>query len=386
MELNISAESRFLDWDYDYGYMWQDEFFWGGQFFPSYSDAQLRAMFAKAGKDMDIYVDAISKLLVNESLWDDGSEESSSRIEHALCSPVYDILALGAAYSSGWPVDYRDGLLEFCGESAYAENITLNSFPEIFACAARLLFPSLSCAEGESCSQRALELFETEGRWPAFEGREAEAWEELERFAALAYTVGNFSCWPLLRCDRRDEAPCPDAQRPGECWRACRGDWRGGWRAYGDLALAWLERSRDFCLWASKEDDPGGMLEFPHYVMLAKLGVYCMDDELVERCLEGMRMDGANPAHVVQVYPHFEDACEPPARKLGVVPFWEGRKLEDPDSCEPQDIDQLISLLKAVNMRIEVRGRLLTAYYKVEQAGRAAREERERAESQGRKV
>lgn len=37
-------------------------------------------------------------------------------------------------------------------------------------------------------------------------------------------------------------------------------------------------------------------------------------------------------------------------------------------------------------MRIEVRGRLLTAYYKVEQAGRAAREERERAESQGRKV
>ena len=73
MELNISAESRFLDWDYDYGYMWQDEFFWGGQFFPSYSDAQLRAMFAKAGKDMDIYVDAISKLLVNESLWDDGS-------------------------------------------------------------------------------------------------------------------------------------------------------------------------------------------------------------------------------------------------------------------------------------------------------------------------
>lgn len=128
MELNISAESRFLDWDYDYGYMWQDEFFWGGQFFPSYSDAQLRAMFAKAGKDMDIYVDAISKLLVNESLWDDGSEESSSRIEHALCSPVYDILALGAAYSSGWPVDYRDGLLEFCEESAYAENITLKFF------------------------------------------------------------------------------------------------------------------------------------------------------------------------------------------------------------------------------------------------------------------
>ena len=100
MELNISAESRFLDWDYDYGYMWQDEFFWGGQFFPSYSDAQLRAMFAKAGKDMDIYVDAISKLLVNESLWDDGSEESSSRIEHALCSPVYDILALGVGPST----------------------------------------------------------------------------------------------------------------------------------------------------------------------------------------------------------------------------------------------------------------------------------------------
>lgn len=97
-------------------------------------------------------------------------------------------------------------------------------------------------------------------------------------------------------------------------------------------------------------------------------------------------MDGANPAHVVQVYPHFEDVCEPLGRKLGVVPFWEGRKLEDPDSCEPRDIDQLISLLKAVNMRIEVRGRLLTAYYKVEQAGRAAREERERAESQGRKV
>ena len=81
-------------------------------------------------------------------------------------------------------------------------------------------------------------------------------------------------------------------------------------------------------------------------------------------------MDGANPAHVVQVYPHFEDVCEPLGRKLGVVPFWEGRKLEDPDSCEPRDIDQLISLLKAVNMRIEARGRLLIALHALHESKR----------------
>ena len=122
---------------------------------------------------------------------------------------------------------------------------------------------------------------------------------------------------------------------------------------YWDLSLEWLKKH-----WFGVDD--GCAISFEEYVELARLELYCVKDEVAETFLEEARK-GASPQGVIDAY----DAVRAHAEEGGhaVTPFWEGHALDRPGFSKPQSLDQIISFLDAVTVRIEARGRLLIALY-----------------------
>ena len=96
------------------------------------------------------------------------------------------------------------------------------------------------------------------------------------------------------------------------------------------------------------------------YVELARFGALLCEGR-GRRNVLGRSSEGCKPAGVIDAY----DAVRAHAEEGGhsVTPFWEGHALDRPGFSKPQSLDQIISFLDAVTVRIEARGRLLIALY-----------------------
>lgn len=337
-------------WDYDY----KERYRFADDRLEELDEAPVRAAFEAVGKSEDDYGDAISRLLAYKAL---SRKEGLLRTgEHECAYPSRDVL-LKVGLPEGW--EARLGENEYGDKLANGSRVlsigydAMNSFATTFNFSQRYLGFGIQYPPS---AKKGLEYYEKTMRWPDQEGRAQEAWDRLERFARLAHTIGNFTYIPYMRFD---DGGCGTNfnTRRGTGYLPARVE--GDKLAYGpmldywDLSLEWLKKH-----WFGVDD--GCAISFEEYVELARLELYCVKDEVAETFLEEARK-GASPQGVIDAY----DAVRAHAEEGGhsVTPFWEGHALDRPGFSKPQSLDQIISFLDAVTVRIEARGRLLIALY-----------------------
>ncbi|TNU94054.1 hypothetical protein FIC87_03310 [Eggerthella lenta] len=268
----------------------------------------------------------------------------------------------------------------------------MNSFATTFGFSLHYLYPGVfkggSCQEDQKGKVRAnwrsgLAFFvEHSMIWPDPEPGTEGLWDLLVEFARLAHTIGNFTYIPHMTFGKEGRTfntergsgklPCklPSGEK-GEDYQLYD---------YWDLSLEWLKkkgfpesgywpkwiREQAPKSWSSIGSSKKYSFDFNKYVELARLELYCVDDRTVFGFLreikKGKDVIDAYEAVRKKARERYEKERE---RYYLVEPLWSGHELDvgDRSSYTPQDFVQLIRFLKAVNIRIEARGRLLIALH-----------------------
>ena len=284
-----------------------------------------------------------------------------------------DALSLPDSDGDAWEKARGEDKLEKGSMSLLIGYDAMNSFATTFNCSLHVLYPDdfndyrIKRKEKDPCKRCAswregLAFFEEHAQRPPRAKGTDDLWKQLEWFAKLAHTIGNFTFIPYIKPSKgttfnsgRGYYGLPHVGQSGQT---------GQVYDYWDLSLEWLKKH-----WGSYavEEIP---IEFEEYVELARLEFYCVGNKAVEKFLDEAR-ESTSPASVIEEYKELREEAEEGG--CSVESFWTGHKLDDPDSYLHRDEDsshQIAEFLNAVNMRIEARGRLLIALHALHESKR----------------